>query len=74
MIKQNGRIRVARAVENIYTLLTNVKQPMQMQINVEISVGFFLHYFVGKEASAVVDPGEEYNCEKASILALWLSA
>ena len=36
MIKQNGRIRVARAVENIYTLLTNVKQPMQMQINVEI--------------------------------------
>ena len=58
----------------IYTFLTNVKQPMQMQINVEISVEFFCNYFVGKEVSAVVGPGEEYKCEKASILALWLSA
>ena len=45
---------------------------MQMQINVEIWVEFFLHFFVGKEAGAVVGPGEEYKCEKASILVLWL--
>ena len=73
MITQNGRIRVARAVENIYfsdqckTTYANANQCWNFS-------RIFLHFFVGKEVSAVVGPGEEYKCEKASILALWLSA
>ena len=70
MIKQNGRIRVARAVENIYTLLTNVKQPMQMQINVEISVEFFCTTLLARRLVPLSAQGRNTNVRRQ---VFWLS-
>ena len=54
----------------IYTFLTNVKQPMQMQINVEISVEFFCTTLLARRLVPLSAQGRNTNVRRQ---VFWLS-
>ena len=54
----------------IYTFLTNVKQPMQMQINVEISVAFFCTTLLARRLVPLSAQGRNTNVRRQ---VFWLS-